>query len=265
VSETALICGASEGIGEAFARRLAARGSNLVLVARRREPLEALASSLRAAHRVGVHTIAVDLASPDLLTTLESVLAGDIDTLVYNAASVEIAPLLEQDPARMEHSVAVNVRAPMQLCRAVAPGMVTRGRGNIVLMSSMSGLQGTAMIGTYAATKAFLATFGESLWEELRGCGVDVVVCHAGATTTPGFLRSTPKDRQKSVFPMSPDAVARAALEGLGRGPVVVPGTMNKVVHFAASRLLPRRTAVRLFSRATRRLYEDQSSGDKPS
>lgn len=260
---TALICGASEGIGEAFARRLAGRGMSLVLVARRREPLEALAASLRAEHRIDVRTIAVDLASPDLLGTLEPVLSDGLDLLVYNAASVEIAPLLEQDPARMDLCIAVNISAPMHLCRAVAPGMVTRGRGGIVLMGSMSGLQGTAMLGTYAATKAFIATFGESLWEELRGTGVDVVVCQAGATTTPGFLQATPKDRQKQAFPMSPDAVAQAALEGLGRGPVVVPGAMNKVVH-AASRLLPRGTAVRLFSHATRRLYEEPDSGEEP-
>ena len=112
------------------------------------------------------------------------------------------------------------------------------------------------MVGTYAASKAFDTVLGEGLWDELSGTGVDVLVCAAGATTTPNFRAQTPADKQRGTFPMEPDDVAREALAQLGHaGPTWVAGRLNRAVH-GALRHLPRRGAVRFFSGTTKRIYE---------
>ena len=126
-------------------------------------------------------------------------------------------------------------------------------------MSSLSGFQGSALVGTYAGTKAFLTVLGESLWEEWSPQGVDVLVCAAGATLTPNFEAQTPENRRSSAFPLPPEQVAREALQRLGRGrPTWIPGAMNRVVHHTLKNL-PRGRAVRFISGATRKLYGDRS------
>lgn len=253
----ALVLGASEGIGAAFSRRIAAEGVSLVLVARRAEPLEALASELRASHGVEVIAASLDLGAPDLSQRLTTIVAGrDIGLLVYNACRSVIAPYLETSLADKLAMLDVNCRGPLVATSLLAPRMVARGRGGIVLMSSMAGFQGTSMVGTYAASKAFDTVLGEALWSELKGTGVDVLVCAAGATSTPTFRAQTPADKQRAAFPMEPDAVAREALSQLGKeGPTWVTGALNRAVA-RVLRALPRREAVRFISRTTKRMYE---------
>lgn len=252
----ALIAGASEGIGAAFAEQCAARGLSLVLVARRAEVLEETAERVRQRHGVEVVAAAADLGRDDVLEQLEAALAGrEIGLLVYNACASTIGPFLDTSVASKLSSVDVNCRGPLLLLSALAPAMRERGRGGIVLMSSMSGLQGTAMVTTYAATKAFTQVLGEGLWEELGPHGVDVVVSVAGAVRTPNFLAATPQHRQSDALPMVPDAVAADALARLGRGPVTVPGWINRGVVFLLQRVLGRRGAVRFMSRNTRAIY----------
>ena len=137
----------------------------------------------------------------------------------------------------------------------MAERLVARGRGGVLLMSSMSGLQGTAMVSTYAATKAFNTILGEGLWAELRPKNVDVLVCMAGATSTPNFEAQTPEAKRKQVFPMSPDDVARGAIANLGNGPVHYAGPVNFAVA-AATRFVSRRAAVSFISKNTRNVYE---------
>jgi hypothetical protein len=130
--------------------------------------------------------------------------------------------------------------------------MARRGRGGIVLVTSLAASQGNPLLASYAASKAFGLVLAEGLWAELRERGVDVLACRAGATRTPGYAASRPRRR---VPLMEPDDVARAALDALGRGPTVVPGALNRVAAFAFARLLPRRVAIHVMGRATRRLY----------
>ena len=249
----ALVAGASAGLGASFARALAARGLNLVLLARRLEVLEALGAALRERHGVEVRARAVDLARPDLRDAVEEAAAGiDVGLLVYNAAHSAIGPFLD---ARLEEHLRVldvNCRGPLVLAHALGARMAHRGHGGILLMSSISGSQGGPLLASYAASKAFDGVLAEGLWEELRARGVDVVACRAGATRTPGYAASRPK---ATVSLMEPDAVAERALEGLGRGPSVVPGAVNRLASFAFERLLPRRAAIRVMARAARRLY----------
>jgi hypothetical protein len=129
--------------------------------------------------------------------------------------------------------------------------MATRGRGAIVLMSSMAGFQGSPRIATYAASKAFNTILGEGLWRELRPRGVDVLVSCAGAIRTPGYLKTVAKDAPGTL---DPAVVAMRTLDALGHGPTVVPGAANQVARFVLGRILSRRAAVALMASSTRDL-----------
>ncbi len=251
----AVVAGASEGLGEAFARALAARGLHLVLLARRGDVLESLATGLRDQHRVEVHVHALDLARPSLAADLDRVVAGlDVGVAVYNAAFAPVGELVSRPLDDLLRAVDVNVRGPVVFARALAPGMVERGRGALVLMSSLAGNVGTPRLATYAATKAFNTVLAEGLWGELRGHGVDVVACCAGAVRTPGYQRTA--SGKDAPGTLDPDAVAETTLASLGRGPRIVPGFVNRVAHAMMTRMFTRRSAVATMARSTKELSE---------
>lgn len=253
---TAVVAGASEGIGRAFAHQLAEKGLDLVLIARRREPLEEEAHLLRRRHGVDVTAVSMDLGASDLAERFTAAIEGrDVGLMVYNACYSKIGKYLETDLASKLATIDVNCRGPVVLSTIMAERLAARGRGGILLMSSMSGLQGTAMVTTYAASKAFDTVLGEGLWSELKPKGVDVLVCVAGATSTPNFEAQTPEGKRKQVFPMTPDAVAKGALANLGNGPVHYAGPVNFAVA-TASRFFSRRAAVSFISKNTRNVYE---------
>lgn len=245
----ALVAGASEGLGAAFATALAARGLSLVLLARRGDLLASLAAELRAKHGVEVVTEVCDLARPDLSAVFERVTRErEIGCAVYNAAYAPIGPLLERTGDELLRMVDVNVRGPLVCARAVAPAMVARGRGGIVLMSSLAGFQGTPRIATYAATKAFTTVLAEGLWSELAPKGVHVVASCAGAIRTPNYTATGARDAPGTL---APDVVAERSLDALGRGPTVIPGATNQLTQFLFGRVLPRRMAIDIMRRAT--------------
>lgn len=249
----AVVAGASAGLGEAFARLLAARGLDLVLLARRADALARVAGELRAAHGIAVRTEALDLARPDVADAAARAAAGaEIGLLVYNAAHSAIGPFLERPLEEHLRVVDVNVRGPLALAHRLGADMARRGRGGILLMGSLAASQGNPLLASYAASKAFEWVLAEGLWAELRASGVDVLACRAGATRTPGYAASRPR---RSVPLMEADEVARQALAALGRGPSAVAGTLNRVAAFAFARLLPRRASIAIMGRATRRLY----------
>jgi uncharacterized protein len=248
------VAGASEGLGEAYARALAARGLHLVLVARRPDALAELALALRRAHGVEVRTAAFDLGAPGLEAAVRQATAGlEIGLLVHNAAASAIGPFLERPLEAQLAVLDVNCRAALILCHLLGQPMARRGRGGLLLMASLAGGQGNPWLASYAASKAFEIVLAEGLWDELRAQGVDVLACRAGATRTPGFLASRPR---AEVPLMTPEAVVEAALAALGRGPTVVTGPLNRLAAFLFTRLLPRRTAIGVMGRATRRLYQ---------
>lgn len=249
----ALVAGASAGLGEAFARLLAARGLHVLLLARRQEALERLATDLRRAHGVEVRAEAIDLARRDLAAAVERTAAGlEVGLLVYNAAHSVIGPFVDRPLDEHLRVIDVNCRGPLTLAHLLGGEMARRGRGGVVLMTSLAASQGNPLLASYAASKAFELVLAEGLWAELRGRGVDVLACRAGATRTPGYAASRPR---RSVPLMEPEDVARQALDALGRGPGVVTGALNRVAAFAFGRLLPRRASIGLMGRATRRLY----------
>lgn len=240
----ALIAGASEGIGAAFARELSAQGLKVVLVARRAAPLADLAASLPGESRV----IAADLAA-DLSPVYAETADLEVGLVVANAALSPIGAFAEAPEEELNRALDLNCRAPMLLARHFLPPMVARGRGGLIVMSSLAGAQGSPGLAAYAGTKAFDAVFAESLWGELRPQGVDVLTCVAGAVSTPNLAHASQKTAPGTV---TPEVVAATALKALGKRPRVVPGSIMKASSVFMSRVLPRRVAITVMGRASR-------------
>jgi short-subunit dehydrogenase len=244
----ALVAGASEGLGAAFATELARRGLSLILEARRPDPLAELAASLP----VRTLTVAADLATEAGIQAAGAAADGaDVGLVGANAAYSPIGRFVDLSPELTRRALDLNCGAALALAHRFLPDMVARRRGGFIVMSSLAGLQGSPPISVYAATKAFGAVLAEGLWAELRGTGVDVVACVAGAVATPGLASAKPRRAPGTV---APERVVTAALRGLGRGPRVVPGALMRVSSVVMSRLLPRRAAIALISRASRDL-----------
>lgn len=197
----AVVAGASKGIGLAFAKELASRGLNLVLLARDPGPHEDTAASIRSDYSVEVRPVIIDLANPHVSAQLAPHIAGvEVGLLIYNAAHSYIGEYVEQSLESKLATIDVNCRGLVLLTSLFAEKMVARGGGGILLMSSMAGFQGSCLVSTYAATKAFDTVLGEGLWTELGPKGVDVLVCVAGATLTPSFEQHTPAEKRKKPF-----------------------------------------------------------------
>ena len=244
----ALVAGASEGIGAAFATALAARGLRLILVARRPGPLADLAATLPTE----CVTVAADLATLDGVDTVTAACADlEVGLVVANAAVSPIGRFIEMSAEPLLRALDLNARSPLLLAHAFLPAMAARGRGGFIIMSSLAGQQGSPPITVYAATKSFGAVLAEGLWAELRGSGVDVLACVAGAVHTPGLATAMAKPAPGTV---TADRVASAALRALGHGPRVVPGALMRVSSALMSRLLPKRAAIAIITRASRDL-----------
>jgi short-subunit dehydrogenase len=218
----ALITGASSGIGKAFAETLALRGLNLVLVARRLGRLQEIAGDLSVQHGVQTITLEADLAMPEVATTIAAETASlDVGLLVSNAGFSIKGEHADNDPDEMTRMLMVNCHAPMQLTHAFIPRLRTRGRGGIILTSSVEGLIGVPYSGAYSATKALVKALGEALWAELRGYGVDVLTLCPGATETEAIAKSG-HDLTKMQNLMKAADVATQTLDRIADGPIFV-------------------------------------------
>jgi short-subunit dehydrogenase len=256
---SALVTGASSGIGEQFARVLAEAGLDLMLVARRTARIEKLAEELRDAHGVAAEPLTLDLCEPDFLSPLLRACEGkDIGLVVSNAGIGAKGPCHEAQREQLTEVLHANCRAPLLLAHAFVPALIERGRGGLVFTGSIEGFVGFPYSAAYAATKAFVTSFGEGVWGELREHGVDVLVLAPGVTDTE-ILPKSGFDPQDMAGLMSPEMVASLALQRLGRGPVYVPGLLNRAfVGFLS--LLPRRRAVVVAGRGMRAALEKARS-----
>lgn len=245
----ALIAGGSDGLGFAFARAAARRGLNLVLIARRKERLEAAAARLREEYEIDVISITADMADFENVKKSVSALKVPIGLLIYNAAFAPIGLFENTDEDDLALAAAVNVKAPLLLAKHLSGPMIQKKRGGIVLMSSLAGTQGTPKLATYAATKSFNAILAEGLWRELKPHGIDVLACCAGAILTPGYKKA--EKSKPAPGAMEAGEVAEKTLEALGKGPITVPGIINKMGRFIFIRLLTRKAAIKIMSKNT--------------
>jgi short-subunit dehydrogenase len=224
----ALIIGASEGVGAAFARKLAADGFKLVLVARKPEPLEELAAELRA-DGAEVRALSADLSQSGVLDKVRSV-TGDIEIglLVYNAGANSVRGNFVELPEEVTQAViSVNVLGQVNFTRHYGALMCQRGRGGIILTGSLGGYLGSPTVATYCASKAFSRIFTEALWLECAAFGVDVLHLGIGFTATPAMARL---GIDISVAE-APEAVAQEALDNITNGPVWIVSTKGNLEH----------------------------------
>lgn len=251
---TALITGASTGIGAVFAEVLAERGHDLILVARSQDKLETLATRLRAGG-AQVTVIAADLGLPDSASVLAakvSALRLQVDLLINNAGFGAAGAFARQTAVRDAQMVALNCTAVVDLVHAFLPAMQQRGSGGILNVASVAGFQPTPYMAVYGATKAFVLSFTESLWAELASKNIQVTALCPGPVDTP-FFEATGSPGLKKTVPkplmMQPRPVVEAALAALyANRPVVVPGATNRALTLLP-RLVPRALMAKLSAR----------------
>ena len=233
--KTALITGASSGIGAVYADRLARRGYDLILVARDAAKLSALAAQLAASTGRKVETLRADLTVTADLRAVEQRLATDasIDLLVNNAGVGAVKPLIDSSPEELDAMIAINVTALTRLTRAVAPGLVARGGGAIINISSIVALKPELLNGTYGGSKAFVLALTQSLHHELADKGVQVQAVLPGAIGTPFWERSgMPVQHLPASIVMTPEDLVDAALAGFDQRELVTLPSLPDVADF---------------------------------
>jgi short-subunit dehydrogenase len=234
--ETALITGASAGLGAEYARQLAAAGTDLVLVARRLDRLEKLAGELRAKHGVAVEALSADLSTPEGQASVETRIAANasFDLLVNNAGFAGRTGFVRGESGDHMTMLRVHVDATVRLTKAALPGMITRDRGGIVNVASVAAFSPFSGA-LYSGTKAFLVMFSENLQAELRGKGLPIRVqalCPGLTHTEFHAVADLDLSGVPKMFWMTAEKVVRISLKRLGRGVVCVPGWANKAVSF---------------------------------
>jgi uncharacterized protein len=233
----ALVTGASSGIGQEFASRLAAAGFHIAMVARRRAVLESLAASLTSQHGVSCRVIEMDLSEPGAAARLaQHVMDIEVGLLIANAGTGWIGRFDLQEPHAHASLIRLHCEMHVEITARLLPGMKQRGRGGVVIVGSMGGFVPLPYYAVYSGTKALLQNWGEALAMEMRGTGVDILVLAPGDTKT-GFQEVA---GEMSTKWSSVEDVVREALEGLGKRTVVVPGFENRLSLLAA-RFLPRK------------------------
>src|SRR5256714_1421769 len=256
---TTLITGASSGIGEAFARKLAAQGHDLVLVARSEDKLIALCNELGRSQNIRAQYVAIDLFERDaparlLAETVERNL--EIDLLINNAGFGSMGDFANLDLELELKMIDLNVRSLVELTHRFLPSMRERKRGSIINVASTAAFQGVPFMTTYAATKAFVLSFSEALWEENRAFGIKVMALCPGVTET-NFFEAARGEKPPARASQTPEEVVDTALRGLARGKShIISGWVNRVMT-ESERLVPRSLVTRLAGRMMRGRYDE--------
>lgn len=253
----AVVTGASSGIGREIASMLAEAGLNLVLVARRRGVLERMAGDLGPRHGIEARVVTADIALEAGIGTVEAA-ARDLDVgmLVAAAGFGTSGPFLESSLETELEMLDVNCRAPLRMSLHFGRRFAGRGRGGIVLMSSLVGFQGTPNAAHYAATKAYVQTLAEALHAELAPLGVDVLASAPGPTNS-GFAS---RAGMRMGAALEPADVARGTLEALGRTATVLPGPLTKLLTYSLAPL-PRRARVGIMGRVMGNMTKHRNAG----
>lgn len=247
----AIVTGASSGIGAEFASQLADAGFDLIVVARRRDRLDALAAELH--NRTGRHvvTVPLDLAVPGAVNDLvERTRDLDVGMVVAAAGTMVAGTFIDNDRFAETTTVQVNVLALMQLAQVYGAAMARKGRGALILLSSTVGHAAVPYTANYAATKAYVSSLGRGLHYELKPLGVDVLTLAPGPTDTEGLHTTEGIDFTALPMPMmATTAVVRIALKKLGRRALVIPGPMNRSADALGKYVMPRSVMTAVFGR----------------
>ncbi|MBA3247369.1 MAG: SDR family NAD(P)-dependent oxidoreductase [Pyrinomonadaceae bacterium] len=253
--KTSLITGASSGIGEVFVRRLAARGENVVLVARSEERLQAICNELGRAHaNISCQYVALDLSEPDAPERLFAETGRrelKVELLINNAGFGSMGEFTRLDIKRELRMIDLNVKALVELAYLYLKPMRERRRGAIINVASTAAFQPVPFMATYAATKAFVLSFSEALWEENREFGIKVLALCPGVTDTK-FFDAAKIDRPPMRYSQSPEVVVDAALRALEKGQSHVISGWPNYVQTQAQRLVPRSFVARIIGKAFR-------------
>jgi short-subunit dehydrogenase len=254
---TAIVTGASSGIGAEIARGLAARGLGVTLIARREDRLRALADELAAAHSIRAEVISADLSDQASRTNIATELAGrglSVDVLVNNAGLSTTGPVHRSSPERDIAMIRTDVEAIVHLCSTFVPGMVERGRGAVLNVASTAAFQPLPGQAGYGGSKAFVLSYSRATRAELKGTGVSMtVLCpgpvHTEFAETAGFSEEESSNALPKFMWVTSAEVARAAIEGMEKDrAVVIPGVANRV-GAAVAHLTPRRLLLPLLAR----------------
>ncbi|MGJ0119889.1 SDR family NAD(P)-dependent oxidoreductase [Williamsia sp. MIQD14] len=248
-----LITGASAGIGTALAHRLAERGSDLVLVARREDRLRDLASELESAHGITCDVVALDLSGDRPGAMLRARVEGDVDLVVNNAGIAIQGSFIDAEAADLGRVIAVDMAALVDVCHAFLPDMAARGAGTILNVASTTAFQPVPTLAVYAAAKAFVLSFTQALWCEARTHGVRVMALAPGPTATE-FFDVIGDDAAIVGSMQTADQVARTALSALDRRrpPLYVISGRRNTLAAAGARLTPNRLLLPMMTRSMR-------------
>lgn len=255
---TTLITGASSGIGAAFARKLAARGRNVLLVARSEDKLIALCNELGRLTSVRAQYVTIDLRQPDAAEQLLEETQKrelEIDMLINNAAFGSMGDFAKLDLNRELEMIQLNIRALVDLTHRFLPPMRERKRGTIINVASTAGFQAVPYMATYAATKAFVLSFSEALWDENRLHGVHVMALCPGVTET-NFFEASAIDRPPMRTIQTPEEVVETALRALHRKKSLVISGWTNFLTVEAERFVPRSVITKVAGKALRSRFE---------
>jgi short-subunit dehydrogenase len=256
--KTTLITGASSGIGEVFARKLAARGDNVLLVARSEDKLMTLCNELGRINSIRAQYVAIDLSKPDAPAHLFAETQKrelEIDFLINNAGFGSMGDFTKLDLARELNMIDLNVRALVELTQRFLVPMRERKSGAIINVASTAGFQAVPFMATYAATKAFVLSFSEALWEENRSHGIKVLALCPGVTET-GFFEAASIDLPAMRAVQSADDVVETALRGLKRGKGHIISGWANFMMIESERLVPRSFVARMAGKVLRKEHD---------
>jgi short-subunit dehydrogenase len=261
--KTTLITGASSGIGEAFARRLAGRGENVLLVARSEEKLANMCNELGRASNINAQYLALDLTEEDAPARLfeETNRRGlEVETLINNAGFGSMGDFVQLDIKRELSMIDLNIKSLVALTHYYLPPMRERKSGTIINVASTAAFQGVPGMATYAATKAFVLSFSEALWVENRSFGVHVMALCPGVTET-NFFAAANAERPPLRAAQTPDQVIDTALSGLKRGKSHIISGWTNYLMAESERLVPRWIVARIAGKAMRPRYGKTGDG----
>jgi short-subunit dehydrogenase len=254
----ALVAGAAEGIGASFSRLFAGYGMNLILIDNSIEALDLLAVELETKMNVQTIRLYQDLSEDNAWQAcLEKVEMPDFRLIVYVPAYSHVGRFSKYTPDELNSFLALNTRTPVHFVHSFIRRQEKEKNSGIILMSSLAGIIGPALVAPYAATKAFSVLLSESLFYELKKDNIDIIACCAGPTSTPTYWKSNPGNQSKLIEVMQPDDVASYAIKMLGKRSSCIPGWKNRLFYYFLTRILPRNLAGRFVSKSMLKMYSN--------